>query len=402
MSGSDWSTGGAGRLARNGGGSPRSGARLAVAARGVLARAAELGCGPGGDHGDDGEGGGSPAVLAGALRRAADDLAGAISRREPPAPRKALVALLQDVHELQCELSGRGAARRLQAIAGASDAHERLRAVEDPDELLCRSAEEACRSCGFDRCIVARVDGGDWVLVQAHFQDDPAGAQAYLARLRRDRVSLERSPLESEMIRRRAAVLLDEIAARRSIVTARDAPPPLAAHVACPVVVGERVIAFLYAGRGDHAVDALGRDALRWFADGVAGLYERAVLSARLRAQRDHVRQLASSARTVMTELCEADIELRIATNDDGAVASTATTLFVAPERRLESLLTRREMEVLSLMAAGVGNAGIADRLVIAEGTVKSHVKHILRKLRAANRAEAVARYLHQYLGEHA
>jgi DNA-binding NarL/FixJ family response regulator len=110
---------------------------------------------------------------------------------------------------------------------------------------------------------------------------------------------------------------------------------------------------------------------------------------------------MASSATAVMTELCDADIELRIVTNDDGAVASTATAVFVAPERRLESLLTRRELEVLALMAAGANNAGIAERLVIAEGTVKSHVKHILRKLRAANRAEAVARYLHQYLGDH-
>jgi DNA-binding NarL/FixJ family response regulator len=38
--------------------------------------------------------------------------------------------------------------------------------------------------------------------------------------------------------------------------------------------------------------------------------------------------------------------------------------------------------------------------LVISEGTVKSHVKHILRKLRASNRAEAVARYLQIMLRE--
>jgi DNA-binding NarL/FixJ family response regulator len=37
----------------------------------------------------------------------------------------------------------------------------------------------------------------------------------------------------------------------------------------------------------------------------------------------------------------------------------------------------------------------VAQELVISEGTVKSHVKHILRKLRVANRAEAVSRYLH-------
>ena len=38
--------------------------------------------------------------------------------------------------------------------------------------------------------------------------------------------------------------------------------------------------------------------------------------------------------------------------------------------------------------------SGSPNRLVISEGTVKSHVKHILRKLRAANRAEAVSRYM--------
>jgi DNA-binding NarL/FixJ family response regulator len=58
-------------------------------------------------------------------------------------------------------------------------------------------------------------------------------------------------------------------------------------------------------------------------------------------------------------------------------------------------LLTAREREVLELMASGATNGAIAAQLVISEGTVKSHVKRILRKLRVSNRAEAVARYLH-------
>jgi DNA-binding NarL/FixJ family response regulator len=58
-------------------------------------------------------------------------------------------------------------------------------------------------------------------------------------------------------------------------------------------------------------------------------------------------------------------------------------------------LLTVREREVLELMASGATNTQIGEELVVSEGTVKSHVKRILRKLRAANRAEAVSRYLH-------
>ena len=56
--------------------------------------------------------------------------------------------------------------------------------------------------------------------------------------------------------------------------------------------------------------------------------------------------------------------------------------------------LTQRETEVLELLARGRTNMQIAQTLVISEGTVKYHVKNVLRKLGAASRAEAVARYL--------
>jgi len=55
--------------------------------------------------------------------------------------------------------------------------------------------------------------------------------------------------------------------------------------------------------------------------------------------------------------------------------------------------LTAREADVLRALAAGKTNAQIAISLFVAEGTVKSHVKHILRKLGAANRTDAVAKY---------
>ena len=54
--------------------------------------------------------------------------------------------------------------------------------------------------------------------------------------------------------------------------------------------------------------------------------------------------------------------------------------------------LTDRELEVLRLLAAGRSNQRIAHDLVVALDTVKKHVSHILGKLSAANRTEAVAR----------
>ncbi len=54
--------------------------------------------------------------------------------------------------------------------------------------------------------------------------------------------------------------------------------------------------------------------------------------------------------------------------------------------------LTRRENEVLELVAQGARDREIAQEFVISESTVKKHVQNILRKLQARNRAEAVAR----------
>jgi DNA-binding NarL/FixJ family response regulator len=53
--------------------------------------------------------------------------------------------------------------------------------------------------------------------------------------------------------------------------------------------------------------------------------------------------------------------------------------------------LTEREREVLQHIAGGNRNRDIADRLFISEETVKVHVKHIMEKLGASDRTEAVA-----------
>jgi DNA-binding NarL/FixJ family response regulator len=56
--------------------------------------------------------------------------------------------------------------------------------------------------------------------------------------------------------------------------------------------------------------------------------------------------------------------------------------------------LSPRERDVLDAMTRGAKNSEIAAGLFISEETVKSHVKRILRKLGASNRAQAVSCYL--------
>jgi DNA-binding NarL/FixJ family response regulator len=59
--------------------------------------------------------------------------------------------------------------------------------------------------------------------------------------------------------------------------------------------------------------------------------------------------------------------------------------------RGREDILTGREREILQLLADGMSNADVAEKLFISQETVKSHVRHILSKLEADTRTQAVA-----------
>lgn len=69
-----------------------------------------------------------------------------------------------------------------------------------------------------------------------------------------------------------------------------------------------------------------------------------------------------------------------------------APTAQPTPDRDIAGL-TKRELQVLDLLAEGCSSRTIAQRLMISDSTVKTHVKGILRKLDATNRTEAVARW---------
>jgi two-component system, NarL family, response regulator DegU len=70
-------------------------------------------------------------------------------------------------------------------------------------------------------------------------------------------------------------------------------------------------------------------------------------------------------------------------------IASRALRAALHPAGGLIEPLSEREREVLVMLAQGIPNKEISDKLRIAEGTVKNHVSNILGKLQAQNRTQA-------------
>lgn len=73
----------------------------------------------------------------------------------------------------------------------------------------------------------------------------------------------------------------------------------------------------------------------------------------------------------------------------EGAPVTAPATVAGASSGALD-VLTPREREVLALLGAGLSNAEVAERLVLGEGTVKTHVGHVFAKLGVRDRAAAV------------
>jgi DNA-binding CsgD family transcriptional regulator len=70
-----------------------------------------------------------------------------------------------------------------------------------------------------------------------------------------------------------------------------------------------------------------------------------------------------------------------------------AGTAFALNEKRLQELaITKRELEILGLIANGLSNREIAERLFVSENTVKTHSSRLFDKLSARRRTQAVQR----------
>ncbi|MGI8714761.1 MAG: LuxR C-terminal-related transcriptional regulator [Solirubrobacteraceae bacterium] len=288
---------------------------------------------------------------------------------------------------------------RFDALDRARGAVEELRQITSPATMLERAPEALCGASSFRRALLHLVGEGQMLAESAHFADDRTAGAAALEQLRERPLRLEHPLIETEMLRRRRATIVADATVHARVDPGLQAVMGWRAYAAAPLVVGSTVIGVLHADRGpDQDLDVLHRDVLWEFASALAHAYESASLRRALRHEREQLRRFLDWLGARSGELTDAPIRLATATRSPRAQLPACELSPAMPGRDdrtvFEGLLTRRELDVLRLLADGHSNRSIAEALVISDGTVKFHVNRILRKLRVANRAQAVSRYL--------
>jgi DNA-binding NarL/FixJ family response regulator len=158
-----------------------------------------------------------------------------------------------------------------------------------------------------------------------------------------------------------------------------------------PIIARGSVVGFIHADTGPDGtpVDEFDRDLLDAFSTGLSITLE----SLYYREQLDRIRLHMEGLGTLSSCLLGDGVNEEPTAEPNISLLPAPTRSFLQSASSLLDRLTRREVEVLMHMANGETNRRIAARLFVSEATVKAHVKHILRKLDAANRAEAVSRY---------
>jgi DNA-binding CsgD family transcriptional regulator len=287
---------------------------------------------------------------------------------------------------------------RLDTLARIHASLARLRELPTVEAIIARAGAEACAACGFDRAVVYQLRGPELIAESFHVEGHPDVAAQMLEFSRDLPLRLEPESPEREMIRRRVPMCVHDALTNPHSFHPQAEVYDVHSYVAAPIFPAGKVIGFVHA---DHRlksrrVDEFDRDALFAFAEGLGFAIERARLTERLRGQGEELRRLLRRADAVMGDYLDAEIELVAEPGEASAATRTAEALLagIAPGRDVRRLLSRREQEVMELLAKGATNGQIATQLVIAEDTAKTHVKRILRKLGASSRVEAATTWL--------
>ena len=312
------------------------------------------------------------------------------------------VDLLRRVKEVDDALLRRDIATRNQLFHRVREALSALSEIHSTAALVAKVPELAC-ALGFDRAIISRVEDSVWIPENVVVERDPTWAGEILAIGQDNPLTLTAALPESEILRRRVSLVVENVQQRESIHKPIADASLSRSYAASPILSSGDVVGFLHCDcyYQQRDLDESDRQVLATFAEGLGQVLARTMMLDQVGAVRNGLNEIASRLGAPGLGGGPADVfrGLRPEPATAPAPAQPAPARSEsgfglrapssAPSGKAE--LTRRELEVLRHMAAGDTNARTARRLVISEGTVKSHVKHILRKLGAANRAEAVS-----------
>lgn len=263
-------------------------------------------------------------------------------------------------------------------------------------ELVALAPELICE-LGFERGLISRVEDGVWYPELMYVVGDPEWAAEIGSAGKTRPLALRPGLHETKLVRNREAILVTNAQAQDE--TRWGHPAMVAAsktrsYVAAPIMSGDDVVGILTADRygSGREVDELDRDLLTGFAQAFQLALTRAGLAECLNSAEQLLTSVSQSLSAAgVTARRTPKVRIEREPGDDAqmlVVRSRPRTPLLLP-----STLTPRELEVLRLMAGGRTNLAIAEALFITDGTVKQHVKHILKKLRASNRSEAVVRW---------
>jgi DNA-binding CsgD family transcriptional regulator len=299
--------------------------------------------------------------------------------------------LLISILRVRCELLDDDLSRQLKCLSEIRNALADLQGLS-PREMIYAAPVALSREFGFARTMISTVRGSVWRPQHLYIHDERADpySQPFLEYVRSAHIQLADAPLETELIRKRCGALVpspkDDKRTFKEIVNVSGCR----GYIAAPITAQGRAIGMLHADRpeADAVVTTDHLDQLEAFAECLSVAFEGAVLEEKAAQQRIGVEQLCSNV----------DESLRRSSRSAlwSVPNTTSAQEHHVADRRDHSavpLLTAREREIMSYVATGATNGQIARCLVISEGTVKSHLKHIARKLNTSSRAAAVAVY---------
>jgi DNA-binding CsgD family transcriptional regulator len=265
-------------------------------------------------------------------------------------------------------------------------------------ERLTMECPRAVSQLGFDRGMLSLVNQSVWTPAAAHSERQPEWAHQLVEFGQESPQTLIPSLPEFDLLRRDKCILVTNVRQNPKVYKEVVSASQSRSYVASRVVANGNLVGFIHADNYFHHsdVDDLDRNLLGLLGEAFGYILARAMIIERSVAIQSQLTSLATGITQAAAGLKRFEDDLRLGSPVVQPGTGTERSSF---EVAIDNCgLTRREGQILQLMANGANNADIASRLYIANGTVKSHVKHILRKLGAANRAEAVARWFNSGL----